>query len=56
MFKIKNLHLDANLSELTHRSEDLVRITSLHRKSNVKVRLRYIKSSKRKARKQLFQF
>ena len=39
LFQAKNLCPDANLSELSHNSEDLVRITSLHRKRNVKVQL-----------------
>ena len=36
------MHLGAYLTELSHSSEDLLRIVSLRRKSNVKVRLKYI--------------
>ena len=48
--KLKKLHLDATLLELSHEGEDLMRIASLHGKSNVKIRLKYIISPKRKAK------
>ena len=38
----KDLHFGANLTELSYSSEDLVRIVSLRRKNNLKVRLKYI--------------
>ena len=43
--------MGADLTELSHNSENLVRIVSLLYKSNVKVRLKYIISPKRKAKK-----
>ena len=47
LFEAKDLHFGAYLTELSHSSEDLLRIVSLRRKSNVKVRLKYIISPKR---------
>ena len=52
--KLKKLHLDATLLELSHEGEDLMRIASLHGKSNVKIRLKYIISPKRKAKETIF--
>ena len=54
LFEAKDSHLGTNLTEVSYSDEDLVRIVSLRRKSNVKVRLKYIISSKRKAKKCFF--
>ena len=51
MFEAKDLHLCANLSELSHSRKDLVKIASLRRESSVKVRLKYVISLIRKAKK-----
>ena len=47
----KDLHLGANLTEISHSSEDLVRIVSLLCKSDVTVPPKYIVYPKRKAKK-----
>ena len=47
----KDLHLGANLIELSHSSEDLVRIVSLLCKSDVMVPPKYTVYPKRKAKK-----
>ena len=56
LFQAKDLHLRANLLELSHCSEDLVRIASLLCKTHVKVKILklIIFSFKQKAKKQFF--
>ena len=52
LFEAKNLLLDVNLSGLSQSSEDSERIASLRRKSDIKVQLKYMISSKQKTKKQ----
>ena len=54
LFEAKNLHLGANLSELSHSSKDWVKIASLRCKSDVKVLLKYMISPKQIAKNNSF--
>ena len=47
----KKLHLSGNLPEVSHSSEDWVRIVSLRSKSDVKVQLIYLIYPKQKTEK-----
>ena len=53
-FEPKDLHLGENLSEVSRSSKDLMRITSLYRKSRLMVRSKYMMHPDRKAKSQFF--